>query len=699
MNANVRTSTSGPGPRTQRIEISRRIPRAAPPGTARRRSRLGAGVIDIQPASPVDPESLVLDNASVPEDHRYCLNWACLEPVGRGEGDQPGDDHGLCPTCGEPFDLRPKLTPGDVVADQYEVKGPFAHGGFGWLYIARDRNLDDRPCVLKGLLNTTGSEDAAAIKQERAFLAETYHQAIVDIYNFVEHAERGYLVMEFAGGPSLMARAMRQHRQTGRPMPVEEAAAFLLAVLPALGYLHGLQRVYCDFKPDNVIHVEDAVKLIDLGGVCRLDETPREVFGTYGYMAPEVPHTGPSIASDLYTVGRSLAVLCLDWPEWQEADSESLPAREDHEILLEHDSLWRFLERACAPEPEERFVSADEMQEALYGVLCQTAAARDGQPRPYTSNRWQPPASRLDGPDWRGLPTPRLPNHPRLANRVAGLNDDSASAAVAVARPGQELSWADRAAIALAHCELGNYRAAEAAVQLLDSSHPDAAGYEPSVQAARSYLFGIVSLARGDTDHAVRCFDVAYGLAPGEAACTLAYATALEATGDPTRLAEAEGLYRDLAVTDPSWVAAVAGLARTLEAQERPAEAACELTRVPSAHPMRIEALTLACQAMDRAQFDQDVATAAGDHLTNSQSVDGPRRRAQLAVALYSAALGALRRGEDIGSKVATHRAQVDDLAVATEKALRDLAAATPDPVERYELLDRAARTRPWTPW
>lgn len=699
MNANVTTSAGGPTPRTQRIEISRRIPRAAPASAARRRSRLGAGVIDIEPATPVDPESVVLDNPSVPEDHRYCQNWDCLEPIGRSEGGRPGPDHGTCQVCGTPFDLRPKLAPGDIVADQYEVKGAFAHGGFGWLYIARDRNVDDRPCVLKGLLNTTGSEDAATIELERAFLAETYHRAIVDIYNFVEHEGMGYLVMEFVGGTSLTTRATRQRRESGRPMPVEEAAAFLLEVLPALGYLHGLQRVYCDFKPDNVIHVHDAVKLIDLGGVCRLDAPPRDVSGTYGYMAPEVPHTGPSIASDLYTVGRSLAVLTLEWPEWYDADSERLPRREDHEVLVQHDCLWRFLERACAPEPEERFASADEMQDALYGVMCQTAAARDGQPRPYTSNRWGPPMSRLDGPDWRVLPTPRLPNHPRLANRVAGLNDDSPSAAVAVARPGQELSWADHAAIALAHCELGNYQAAEASVQLLDSSNSDAAGHEPNIQAARSYLLGVVSLARGDTDHAVHCFDVAYGLAPGEAACALSYATALEAAGDATRLTEAERLYRELAITDPSWVAAVAGLARTLEAQDRAADAARELTRVPSTHPMRIEALTLACQAMDRARFDPDVAAAAGDHLNNSQSVDGPRRRAQLAVALYSAALGALHRGEDIGDKVGTHPARVDDLALATEKALRDLAATTPDPTERYELLDRAARTRPWTAW
>ena len=134
-------------------------------------------------------------------------------------------------------------------------------------------------------------------------------------------------------------------------MPVTEAAAYLLAVLPAIGYLHDHGLIYCDFKPDNVIHEGDAVQLIDLGGVRRWDDTDAAIFGTIGYQAPEVPKTGPTVASDLYTVGRALAVLILDWPGWTTTDAERLPDRAAHEVLVEHDCLWRFLERACAPDP------------------------------------------------------------------------------------------------------------------------------------------------------------------------------------------------------------------------------------------------------------------------------------------------------------------------------------------------------------
>ena len=49
------------------------------------------------------------------------------------------DEHAVfCPTCGQEFSFTPKLHPGDLVARQYEVAGCLAHGGLGWIYLARD---------------------------------------------------------------------------------------------------------------------------------------------------------------------------------------------------------------------------------------------------------------------------------------------------------------------------------------------------------------------------------------------------------------------------------------------------------------------------------------------------------------------------------------------------------------------------------
>ena len=61
--------------------------------------------------------------------------------------------------CGRGYSFSPKLAAGDLVAGQYQVVGCLAHGGLGWIYLARDRNVSDRWVVLKGLLDS-GDTDA-----------------------------------------------------------------------------------------------------------------------------------------------------------------------------------------------------------------------------------------------------------------------------------------------------------------------------------------------------------------------------------------------------------------------------------------------------------------------------------------------------------------------------------------------------------
>jgi serine/threonine-protein kinase PknG len=681
-----------------RVDVSRLTSRSTQTGSGTsRRSRVGAGVIEIAPMATIDPAAVVMADPSVPERRRFCTR--CDNPVGRGQGDKPGRTAGFCPNCGDRFDFTAKLRAGDLVAGQYDVAGALAHGGMGWIYLARDRNVSGRWCVLKGLLDTADPDAAEAAVAEQRFLAEVRHAAIVGIHNFVQHEGQGYIVMEYVGGPSLKQLGKQRREAGGGPMPVTEAAAYMLAVLPAMAYLHDHGLIYCDFKPDNVIHEGDAVKLIDLGGVRRWDDDDAAIFGTVGYQAPEVPQTGPTVASDIYTVGRSLAVLILDWPGWTSTEVDTLPDRARHDVLVDHDCLWRFLERACAPDPADRFVDADEMADALHGVLCQVAAAEDSQPRPRTSTRYSPPRPRLDGLGWQVLPSPLLPNHPRIANRVAGVAEGDPEAVASMIAEGEELSWADIATVARAQCELGQHAAADSVVGQLDASAAEASEMVAVIDNARSYLHGVSALAAGDGARAVTFFADAYASAPGEAACALALAVALAASGDRARLDEAADLYEQVAVADPSWVSALAGLAWSLAALERPVEAARVLTAVPTTHPLRAEALTLACRAMEQGSYDTAVATAAGERVRSVPAGSRNAADAGLAAALYAAALAALARGDQVGNEVAGVESSPSSLARGAEEALLDLADATPNTTQRHELLDTAARTRPWSFW
>ena len=63
----------------------------------------------------------------------------------------------------------------------------------------------------------------------------------------------------------------------------------------------------------------------------------------------------------------------------------------------------------------------------------------------------------------------------------------------------EELSWADIAAVARAHCELGQFAQADSVVGQLDESSPEAGEFAAVIENARSYLHGVSALAADGT--------------------------------------------------------------------------------------------------------------------------------------------------------------------------------------------------------
>ncbi|MEU0333308.1 tetratricopeptide repeat protein [Streptomyces sp. NPDC006193] len=362
------------------------------------RGRLGAGLVAVPQVPRPDPRAMVLENPEVPERKRFCSRADCGAPVGRARGERPGRTEGFCTECGHPYSFVPKLRAGDVVHGQYEVAGCLAHGGLGWIYLAVDRAVSDRWVVLKGLLDTGDQDAMAAAISERRFLAEIEHANIVRIYNFVEHLDQrtgsldGYIVMEYVGGKSLKEIANARRAPDGRrdPLPVEQACAYGIEALEALGHLHSRNLLYCDFKVDNAIQTEDQLKLIDMGAVRRMDDLESAIYGTVGYQAPEVAEVGPSVASDLYTVGRTLAVLTFDFHGYTNVYADRLPDPDGIEVFRRYESFYRLLVRATDPDPARRFASAQEMAEQLTGVLREVVSLQTGQARPALSTLFGP---------------------------------------------------------------------------------------------------------------------------------------------------------------------------------------------------------------------------------------------------------------------------------------------------------------------
>src|SRR5215470_3648257 len=349
------------------------------------RGRPGAGPI-VPPIPRREPLSAVLSDPRVPQERRICR--ICKQPLRR--------DRGYCPRDGTQYCFVPRLFKGEQVERRYEVYGCLAWGGLGWIFLAKDTRLGDtvaeRWVVLKGLIDVGDPDAVAAAVNERRFLVEVDHPNIVKIYDFAQHPDPftgamvGYIVMEYLGGRTLHDIFSRHLGPDGQraPLPLPTVLDYGMEVLRALGYLHEKGLVYCDLKPDNVIQVEGQVKLIDLGAVLRTTDRSGAVYGTPGYQAPELEQerdpAEPSVASDLYTVGRMLAVLSFDFTGFSSKTyRHRLPDPVDDHLLAREESFHRLLRRATHDIPARRFESAEEMREQLLGVRAEVLSIEDGE--------------------------------------------------------------------------------------------------------------------------------------------------------------------------------------------------------------------------------------------------------------------------------------------------------------------------------
>jgi serine/threonine-protein kinase PknG len=634
-------------------------------------------------------------NPMVLENRRFCSR--CGEPVGRGRDGEPGRTSGFCRKCGTAFSFEPKLKPGDLVGGQYEVVGCIAHGGLGWIFLAKDRNVSDRWVVLKGLLNTDDQDAMAAALAERRFLAEVEHPNIVKIYNFVQHESSGYIVMEYVGGHSLKEILTERREANGGnpdPLPPAQAIAYMLEILPALGYLHEQRLLFCDFKIDNVIQTRHSLKLIDLGGVIQVDEPDAAVFGTVGYQAPEIASAGPSVPSDLFTVARTLGVLSFDFRGYQGTYKFTFPPQDDVPLFARFDSLYRFLMKGSAPNPDDRFQSAEEMSDQLLGVLREVVAAEEGHPVPSVSKLFTGPmragSSRVD---WRGLPRPQVAADDPGAGYLATITgtDPRHLLAQLEAAPDQSLEIQLRRAATM--IELGDVDGVEAQLAPIESAD--------AWEWRASWYRGLAALARSDPAGAREKFTAVYRALPGELAPKLALAIAGELEGDGDA---ATTWYDIVSRTDPAFTAASFGLARCRLAKGDRAGGLTAYDRVPDSSSAYVEAQTARIRCLGALDGGADPTiqdlVAAGSIL-EGLDVDS-EQRAKLTAELLEAALRLSHNGAAAGNGGASLlgcRLEERDLRFGLERSYRMLARGAAARGERISLVDRANQVRPrtWT--
>jgi serine/threonine protein kinase len=158
-------------------------------------------------------------------------------------------------------------SPGQVIADRYELRELIGQGGMGCVWRARHRTLRTAVAV-KLLTPGTGDEEALLVRfsREAQAAASLRGPNVVHILDHGVDQGMAYIAMEYLEGETLGARLRRVHKLTPA-----EATPVLTGVVRAIARAHRIGIVHRDLKPENIFLARDeeggveTVKVLDFG--------------------------------------------------------------------------------------------------------------------------------------------------------------------------------------------------------------------------------------------------------------------------------------------------------------------------------------------------------------------------------------------------------------------------------------------------
>jgi serine/threonine-protein kinase len=322
-----------------------------------------------------------------------------------------------------------------VFNDRYQLVRKIGEGGLAEVFQAQDMSLG-RMVAVKVLREQFTYDPTFLVNfhREAQSAAKLNNAYIVAVYDFGQYLTRPYIVMEWIPGSDLRARINEQG-----VIPVEQMVEYTIQICSAVGTAHRAGLVHGDLKPGNIlINAANIVKVTDFGLARALGESAMDedevVWGTPAYFAPEQASGDMMLpATDVYAIGVIMYEMVMGRVPFVGVDDQEVARKQLYEAHIPVDQLdpaipeplARIIDAAMAKSPNERFLTADHLREALilYRQGGLTLTSQHGpiasvvgspvQPGRVASPPKSPPAARV--PPRKSPPPP-----PARSNQSAG---------------------------------------------------------------------------------------------------------------------------------------------------------------------------------------------------------------------------------------------------------------------------------------
>ncbi len=272
----------------------------------------------------------------------------------------------------------------DADGDRYITEGLLGIGGFGAVYLVRNKRNKDKLFALKEVIDPN-QRDQERFMFESEVLKRLNHRALPCVYRVFEHEKlkRVYMLMNYVPGRNLedLLEEQPDHRFS---LPL--TLAIMAPIVDALIYLHHQDPpiVHRDIKPANIIvpaKGEEAV-LVDFGIAKEYvaEKTTTIIrHGSPGYAALEQYGMGTTPRTDIYALGATLYTLLTGTVPPDAITRITKLKREDllTPIILLAPTLplavADAIQRAMSISSEDRYETVEE----FWQVLTENASTED----------------------------------------------------------------------------------------------------------------------------------------------------------------------------------------------------------------------------------------------------------------------------------------------------------------------------------
>jgi serine/threonine-protein kinase len=308
---------------------------------------------------------------------------------------------------------------------RYTLTRPYAKGGLGQIWIARDDELG-REVALKELRSEFG--DGAAVRarfvEEARITGQLEHPAIVPVYELVQGTgERTpFYTMRLIRGRSLADAIEAYHRRRAageaRAIELRELLTAFVTICNAIAYAHSRGVIHRDLKPQNAVlgdfgevivldwglakvvgRDESSVTMadpgMDIGGGHTLQG---QVLGTPSYMSPEQADGRLDLLderSDVYGLGAVLYEILTGGPPFAGDTKDVLQRVQRDEPVPPRRHVpgtSRALEAVClkalAKKPADRYGSARALAQEVQHWLADEPVSAYRAPVSARARRW-----------------------------------------------------------------------------------------------------------------------------------------------------------------------------------------------------------------------------------------------------------------------------------------------------------------------